>query len=240
MVPWTVTDSSAVGVRSFGDDAVVFDVELLLCAGAVLAFDDVVGGGEDLVEVVGGAGLHQVSFEDVCLRGVLGVLLGGCPDGGGVGCFGLFDGEDAGELLVGDVDGGDGGGEDGAVGVGEEEDGLVGVVDVGGGEAEVVFGEVDDAVFAGDVGGGDDGELVPGDGGVEVDGEDAAAGDGAADGGSEPHVGEGDVVDVLGLAQDFGGAFFAQRRAAYCAEGFEFGLGIGRHGRVWIRDFDIR
>ena len=32
----------------FGDDAVVFDVELLLCAGAVLAFDDEVGGGEDL------------------------------------------------------------------------------------------------------------------------------------------------------------------------------------------------
>ncbi len=37
----------AVGVRiGFGDDAVVFDVELLLCAGAVLAFDDEVGGGE--------------------------------------------------------------------------------------------------------------------------------------------------------------------------------------------------
>ncbi len=30
------------------------------------------------------------------------------------------------------------------------------------GEAGVVFAEVDDAVFAGDVGGGDDGELVPG------------------------------------------------------------------------------
>ena len=73
----------------------------------------------------------------------------------------------------------------------------------------VVFGEVDDAVFAGDVGGGDDGELVPGDGRVEVDGENTAPGDGAADGGSEPHAGEGDVVDVLGLAEDFGRAFFA-------------------------------
>jgi hypothetical protein len=31
----------------FGDDAVVLDVELFLRAGAVLAFDDEVGGGED-------------------------------------------------------------------------------------------------------------------------------------------------------------------------------------------------
>ncbi len=36
-----------------------------------------------------------------------------------------------GSSLVGDVDGGDGGGEGGLVGVGEEEDGLGGVVDVG-------------------------------------------------------------------------------------------------------------
>ena len=79
----------------------------------------------------------------------------------------------------------------------------------------MVFGEVDDAVFAGDVGGGDDGELVPGDGGVVVDGEDAAAGDGAADGGAVPHAGEGDVVDVLGAAQDLGEAFFADGGAAY-------------------------
>ena len=82
------------------------------------------------------------------------------------------------------------------------------------GEAGVVFGEVDDGVFAGDVGGGDDGELVPGNGGVEVDGGDAAARDGAADGGSEPHAGKGDVVDVLGAAEDFGYAFFTRRRLA--------------------------
>ncbi len=101
----------------------------------------------------------------------------------------VFDGVDGGEFFVGDVDGGYGGGEEGAVGVGEEEDGFFGVVDVGDGEAGVVFGEVDDGVFAGDVGGGDDGELLPGNGGVEVDGGDAAAWDGAADGGAEPHAG---------------------------------------------------
>ncbi len=104
--------------------------------------------------------------------------------------FRLFDGVDGGELFVGDVDGGDGGGEDGAVGVGEQEDGFFDVVDVGGGEAGLVFGEVDDGVFAGYVSGGDDGELVPGDTGVKGDGGDAAARDGAADSGSEPHAGE--------------------------------------------------
>ena len=41
MEPRTVTPD-AVGIV-FGDDAVVFDVELLLRAGAVLAFDDEVG-----------------------------------------------------------------------------------------------------------------------------------------------------------------------------------------------------
>jgi hypothetical protein len=58
--------------------------------------------------------------------------------------------------------------------VGEQQDGLGGVVDELGGEAGVVFGEVDDGVFAGDVGGGDDGELGPVDGWVEGDGGDAA------------------------------------------------------------------
>ncbi len=96
----------------------------------------------------------------------------------------------------------------------EEEDGFFRVVDVGYREAGLVFGEVDDGVFAGDIGGGDYGELVPGDGWVEGDGGDAAAGDGAADCGSEPHVGEGDVVDVLRAAEHLGCAFFTDRRLA--------------------------
>ncbi len=62
------------------------------------------------------------------------------------------------------------------------------------------------------------------DGGVEGDGEDAAAGDGGADGGSVPHAGEGDVVDVLGAAEDLGEAFFAQRGVAYDVEGIGFWL----------------
>jgi len=84
----------------------------------------------------------------------------------------------------------------------------------------VIFGEVDDGVLAGDVGGGDDGELVPGDVRGELDAGDAAAGDGGAHGCSEPHVGEGDVVHILGAAEDLGAAFLAEGRAAYGLEWF--------------------
>ena len=78
----------------------------------------------------------------------------------------------------------------------------------------MIFGEVDDAVFAGDVGGGDDGELVPGNAGVEGNAGDAAAGDGTADSGAEPHVRENDVVDILGATEDLCDTFFARRRLA--------------------------
>jgi hypothetical protein len=98
----------------------------------------------------------------------------------------------------------------------------------------VVFGEVDDGVFAGDVGGGDDGELVPGDGGVEGDGGDAAAGDGAADGGSEPHVGEGEVVDVPGSAQDLVGTLFAVWGFAYDFERVGHSWSGAEVGRIWV------
>lgn len=111
--------------------------------------------------------------------------------------------------------------------MGEEEDGFVGVVDVGCGEAGVIFGEMDDDVLAGDVCCGDDGELVPGDFGRESDGLYAAACDGGADCGSEPHAGEADVVDVFGAAEDLGYALLADRGSAYGLEGL--GLDVFRH-----------
>ena len=182
----------------FGYDSVVLYIELLLCSGAVLAFDDEVGLLPDLVGDRLLILLHEIRFEGVVFAPNDLLLL-----------LGVFDGVDGGEHFVVDVDSGYGGGECGFVGVGEEEDGFGVVVDVSGGEAGVVFGEVDDGVFAGDIGGGDDGVLVPGNGGVEFDGGDAAARDGAADGGSVPHAGEGDVVDVLGPAENLCCAFFA-------------------------------
>ena len=62
--------------------------------------------------------------------------------------------------------------------MGEEEDGFGYVVDLVGGKARVVFGEVDDGVLAGDVVGADDGVVEPVDVGGEGDVADAAAGDG--------------------------------------------------------------
>ncbi len=184
-----------------GDDAVVLDVELLLRARSVLAFDDKVGGLPDIFRDGLPILLHQVGLEGVG-------LLAFAPDDLFF-LFGVLDGVDGGEFFVGDADGGYGGGEYSAVGVSEEEDGLFCVVDVGDGEAGVVFCEVDDAVFAWYVGGGDDGELVPGDPGVEGDAGDAAARDGTANGGAEPHAREGNVVDILGAAENLGCSLFA-------------------------------
>ena len=200
----------------FCDDSVVFDVELFLSSGAILSFDDEVGLFPDFVGNGSLVLLHQVGLEGV---GVFAFA----PDDLFF-LFRLLDGVDGGEFFVGDVDSGYGGGEEGPVWMGEEEDGFGDVVDVGDGEAGVVLGEVDDCVFAGDVGGGDDGELVPGYGGVEGDGGDSAVGDGAADGGAEPHAREGDVVDVLGATEHLVGTLFAKGRLAD-------DLGVGGH---WV------
>ena len=62
MEPRTVTPVSAI---VFGDDAVVFDVELFLRSGSVLAFDDEVGGLPDFFGDWGLVLLHQVGLEGV-------------------------------------------------------------------------------------------------------------------------------------------------------------------------------
>ena len=111
----------AVGeAGGFGDDAVGFDVELLLGAGVIFAFDDkgVRIGSKGGVDV---AVLEVEGFEGIVFA----------PDDF-LEREGVFDGEDGGLGGVGDGDGGDGGSEGVSVGVGEEQDGLFGVVDAGG------------------------------------------------------------------------------------------------------------
>jgi hypothetical protein len=184
MEPRTQTDSMApVGIaEALGDDTVVFNVELLLRAGGVFAFDDEVGcfkrGGDAGFGFVLVARVHQILLEAVgCASGVR-----ARPDDarrvvGFDGGFGFFDGEDAGQRVVLNLDAADGGDERGLVRVREQQDGLVGVVDVRVGEAGMVLGEMDDGVFAGNIGCADDGELRPVDGGVKRDAADGAAGD---------------------------------------------------------------
>ena len=64
----------AVGcAEGFGDDAVVFDVELFLRASAVFTFDDEVGGGEGGLEFGGRGVLHEEGLEGVggVVRGII-------------------------------------------------------------------------------------------------------------------------------------------------------------------------
>ena len=68
------------------------------------------------------------------------------------------------------------------IGVGEEDDRLFGMVDGLVGEVGLIVDDQRDDVRAGDVGGGDDDELVPGDARLEVDVADDAARRRTADG----------------------------------------------------------
>lgn len=116
----------------------------------------------------------------------------------------------------------------------KKKDRLFGVVDVSDGQTRMVFGEVDDGVFAGDVCGGDDGEFMPGNGRVKSDGGDPSPWDGAADRGSEPHAWERDVVDIPGAAKDLPSALLAGGRLTDDLECF------GHRGSVKNRTKAVR
>ena len=60
----------------------------------------------------------------------------------------------------------------------EQQDRLLGVIDALVGEVGLVVGDERDGVLAGDVAGGDDRDLVPGDAGAEADAADPPRGDG--------------------------------------------------------------
>lgn len=117
-------------------------------------------------------------------------------------------------MFVSNVDGGDGGREYRAVGMGKQENGFFDVIDVGYREAGMVFCEVNDGIFAGNVGGGDYGELVPRYDRVEFYRGNAAPGDRAADGCTEPHTRKRDIVDVPRTTENLVFTFFALGRFA--------------------------
>ena len=94
-----------------------------------------------------------------------------------------------------------------AIAMREERDRLFGMVDRFAREVGLVVDDQRDAVAAGHIRGGDDGELVPRNAGSEVDAEDAAARDLAAHGRPVEHAGQREVVDVPRPASDLGLAF---------------------------------
>ncbi len=120
-----------------GDHAVVFDVELFLRAGRVFGFDDVIRVLPDGIDV---AFFDQISFEGVV----------GAPDDVMEG-FAFFDGENRGEGIVFDGNGFDGFGEKMAVGMSEQEQRLLGMIDDAVGETRLIVFDKRDAIFPGDV-----------------------------------------------------------------------------------------
>jgi hypothetical protein len=183
-----------------GDDPVGLDVELLLRPGLVSALDDHVGPGQRGLDVAldDGEGLEDIV---------------GAPDhlAGGER---LLDGEDRRQRLDVDLDGVAGALEEGAIGVGEEDHRLLGVVDDVRGESRLVVEDEVDDVGPGDVLGGDHHDLVPRDAGPELDVADLAARHLRADRDAvEEHV-ELDVVDVARFAGQLGARFLPGDRRA--------------------------
>src|ERR1700686_5270200 len=87
-----------------------------------------------------------------------------------------------------------------------------GMVDLLTGEARLVFDQKRDAILAGYILCGDDGEFVPGNAIFEMDSEDCSSRDGIPHGCAVDHVWEMEVVDVAGVSSDFLATFFAGNR----------------------------
>ena len=101
-----------------------------------------------------------------------------------------------------------------AVGVREQHDGLFRVIDAIGGQARLVVEDERDAIDAGNVSGGHDHDVRPGDARLELDALDETARNGASDRGPKKHPRQREVVDVLRPASDLGRTFAAGDRAA--------------------------
>ena len=100
------------------------------------------------------------------------------------------------------------------VGMREQHDGFIAVIDVSVGEAGLVIEDELDVVLAGDVKGGDDREFRPVDAGIEVDGADETARYGAANCGAVPEALEVEIVEIARAAEQLVDALFARDGSA--------------------------
>ena len=115
----------------------------------------------------------------------------------------------------------------------EQNDRLVAVVHLAVGKAGLVGDDELDVILAGNIGGGDDGELAPVDAAVKGDGADEPARNGAAHGGPVPHALALDVVDIARAAQQLVHPFLAGDGGANDA-GFRM-RAHGVTGRIAVR-----
>ena len=145
-----------------GEHAVRLDVELLLGAGVVLALDR-------LCAAVRNAESTSPRCDEIALEDVV-----GAPDD----CAALerlVDGEDGRQRIDGDADPAARLFEQVPVVMGEEDDGFFRMVDGLAREVGLIVDDQRDDVRAGNVGGRDDDELVPGHARLEIDAADDAA-----------------------------------------------------------------
>ncbi len=193
------------------DHRVVLDVQLLLVADAVLAFEDQVCGRERRLRVAAGQLVgreRMVRFERI---------------------------EDRRQRLGPGVDGGPRGPERGPIGGREEGQRLGVVADLATHRDQdrlVLLDRADDVV-AGDVRRGHDDDRRPVEGGVEVERHEPGVRVGRADGGAEPGPGEDQVVGVLGGAGQLGRTLASQGAGATGTTGRDrAGLDDDRVGRL--------
>ena len=132
------------------------------------------------------------------------------------------------------MDGRDGPDQRGLVRMREQQDRLFRMVHLVSGQAGVILCEVNDCVLAGYIGRADYDKFTPVHGGVEVDGADASACDAGTYGGTVPHAGQSQVVDILRSAQHLGAALLAQRGTTYVA-GADMFLREGIRVRLDVR-----
>lgn len=182
-------DDEAAGFRVVvGEHALGFEIDMFLQAGLVGGFDDVRGGSEDRA---------GVAFADVeVFEDVVGFVL----DEVGCGSNARIEQERQGGVV--DADGADGFFQEFRVFVGQQENGFVFVAEFFAGQDGLfVFDKLE--FVAGDILGGDDGEFIPIDRGIEVDMRDSAARGGGTDGGAVEQAFDAEVIDVACGAAEF-------------------------------------
>ena len=210
-------DGDAATVGRDRDHRVVLDVELLLVADAVLALEDEVGAGERGLDVVPASIVYCAKM---------------WSDSSGSKTPGSF--------VVRGLRAVAGLAQGRLVGRGEERQRLGVVLDLAADRHEDRLVGLDraDDVLARDVGGGDDDDLRPVEGGIEVEGIERGVRVGRADRGAVPRPGDDDVVGVQGRAGQLGRSLAPQRRGRAGAAGHDGagrddegvrGLGAGRH-----------
>ena len=87
-----------------------------------------------------------------------------------------------------------------AIGVRKQKDRLFGMIDHSIRQAGLIVDDERNQIAAGNVFGGDNGELVPGDALAELDRFNRAAGNGTAHRGAKNHARQREIVDIASLA----------------------------------------